>query len=274
MRANIYVLVAKNAKAEEILDIQTPLEKIPANKIYSSLETSEKLWASTNTVKLDELINNMAGTGKEAVITGLVLKGNHEIGMSSENIEKVKTPTLIQTENLGVFKRDKLVGWFDEMQSVGFSDIVGNTKSTASTISYPNGGNISMNVIRSKSSMKAHIEDGKPKIKVLLKIEGNLGSVQSNIDLTKTETITELEKLFEKHIKSKMNSAVLKAQKDFKSDVFGFGEEIHRRHPKEWKKLEKNWDEEFSKLKVETEVVVNLRGMGTITNPIRKEIEE
>lgn len=274
MRTNVYVVIAKEAKVEDILSIQTTIEKISANKIYTALESSDKLWGATHSLKLDELINSISSKGKNAVVTSVILKGNHEVGMNKENIEKSKPPTTLELGNSAVFKKDKLVGWLNESESMEYSHITDNTKGSVETINCQEGGNISIEIIRTKSTMKAKIENGNPKIDVVFQAEGNVSDVQCDIDLTKFESISKLEKQFETQIKKRMEDTILKAQKEFKSDIFGFGEEIRRSHPKEWKKLEKNWDDEFSKLQVKTKVVVKIKGVGTITKPIPKEIKE
>lgn len=46
-RTDFHFVIAKATTANNILSILTPLETIPANKIYDSLELSEELWAPT-----------------------------------------------------------------------------------------------------------------------------------------------------------------------------------------------------------------------------------
>ncbi|WHY81089.1 hypothetical protein QNH23_14455 [Siminovitchia fortis] len=41
------VVIAHETKAEDILKITTPIDKIPANKIMKALDFSEKLWGAT-----------------------------------------------------------------------------------------------------------------------------------------------------------------------------------------------------------------------------------
>ncbi|MEC2078547.1 Ger(x)C family spore germination protein, partial [Metabacillus fastidiosus] len=69
MRTDYYIAVAKDLKAENVLKVLTSLEDIPANQLFSSLETSEKAWAPTASVTLDALIPDIVSKGKEASLT-------------------------------------------------------------------------------------------------------------------------------------------------------------------------------------------------------------
>ncbi|MCF6409379.1 hypothetical protein [Pseudalkalibacillus salsuginis] len=56
LRTFFYNVVAKDSKVENALKVMTGLENIPASKLFSSLEISEKVWEHSITVTLDELI--------------------------------------------------------------------------------------------------------------------------------------------------------------------------------------------------------------------------
>ena len=68
--------------------------------------------------------------------------------------------------------------------------------------------------------------------------------------------------------------SIKKVQEDYQSDIFGFGEVIHRANPKAWKQLESNWDQEFSTLEVSVKVDAKIRRVGTIIESFQKETEE
>ena len=93
------------------------------------------------------------------------------------------------------------------------------------------------------------------------------------MDLTKPETITELEKIANKRVEELAKFAIDKAQKDFQSDIFGFGDVIYRKHPKEWKKLKKNWDETFASMPIHVNADFRIRRLGTVGNSFLEEME-
>jgi spore germination protein KC len=61
-------------------------------------------------------------------------------------------------------------------------------------------------------------------------------------------------------------------QKDFKSDIFGFGEAIHRADSKAWKELRNNWNTTgFVDLPVDIQVTAKISGVGTVVNSFLKD---
>ena len=263
-RTDFFIVVAKGTSAENALKILTPLEKIPANKLFSSLDTSEKTWAPTVGVTLDELISDIVSKGKQPVLTGLQVKGNQEIGESKENVEKLGTPSQLQYSGIGVFKEDKLIGWLNEKESKGYNYITDNVKSTVGHVTCPNGGEIALEVMNSNTNVKGKVKHGNPQIDIDTNLELNVGTVDCKIDLMNTKTIAELEKRVGQKTKSTIEQAINAVQEKYQVDIFGFGEVIRRSDSTYWKKVKNNWDEEFVDLPVHVKTNVKIRRVGTI----------
>jgi spore germination protein KC len=273
MRSDFYMTVAKGSTASDILKVITHQEKLPANKLFNALDNSEKKWGPTTTVTLDELINNLVIKGKEPILTGIKVYGNPENGSAFRNVETVSPKTTLGIDSLGVFKKDKLIGWLNEDESKGFNYIINNVSSTVVNVPCEDG-KLSIETVRSQTKVKGKMEKGKPKINISVFSEGNVGDVECKIDLSKPENIKKLEEKYQNSIKEKITAAIKKAQGDYQSDIFGFGEVIHRADPKAWKRLEPNWKQEFKNVKVSVNVNAKIRRLGTITKSFQKEIEE
>ncbi|KKI90065.1 spore gernimation protein GerC [Bacillus sp. SA1-12] len=273
MRTDFYITVAKGSTASDILNVQTALEKVPANKLFSALENSEKNWAATKSVKLDELINSIVSKGKEPVLTGIYVYNDPEAGSDIKNVQNVSPKTGLKIDSLAVFDNDKLIGWLNLDESKGFNYITDNVKSTVVKVPMEDGS-ISIETIRSKTKVKGKMVNGKPKINITINTEGNVGDVESKFDLSKPQNIDELNEKYQNDIKNKVETVIKKVQEDYQCDIFGFGEVIHRADPKAWKQLQKNWDEEFAELAVTVKVNADVRRLGTITESFQKEAEE
>ncbi|PHS35120.1 MAG: spore gernimation protein GerC [Alkaliphilus sp.] len=274
IRTDFYIMVARNTKAEKLLNILTPVEKIPASKIYSSLETSSKAWVQTKTVQLDQLISSLISKGKNPVLTGVVIKGSPEIGMDISNVEKVDAPTAVKISTIAAFKKDKLVGWLNESESKGLNYILGNVSNTVFSVHCLKEEKLAVELRRTKVKIKGKVENEEPKIDIKLWAEGNVAAAECEIDLSKPENIYAIQKKVAERIKKLMEAAIKKAQDDFKSDIFGFGEYIHRADPKAWKEFEKNWDKEFEDLEVNINVAAKISSTGTINKSFQKDVEE
>ncbi|AMO85251.1 Spore germination protein B3 precursor [Solibacillus isronensis B3W22] len=273
LRPDFYVVVAKDVTAREILNVTTDLESIPASKMFAGLKVSEKAWAGTYGVTLDELIVDLISEGKEAVLTGIQLAGNKQIGSTQQNIESISKPAQIKYDNLAVFKEDRLMGWLTEQDSRGYSGITNSVKSTVTSISCPNEGKSTIEVTNFHSKIEGNIVHGKPEVNIHTKAEGNVGEVRCKIDLKNPESIQELEKIYEKEATRIINETIDVLQEKYQSDIFGFGEAIHRSNPEEWNKIKENWDEEFSDLTVNVKVDMKIRLTGTVNSSFLEKIK-
>lgn len=272
-REDFFVAVSRRSQALEILENLTSIEKIPANKMSSSLQTSQKVWAPTVAVSLDELIMSLSSDGKHSVLTGITLLGDKSKSSIKDNVERTQSYARLHYEGIAVFKKDKLIGWLDETESKGYNYITNQVKSTVGSIACPDGGDLALEIIRSKSRIKGRMEDGKPVIDVKIYIESNVGEVFCQADLTDPDTIRKLEEIGHRRNEDIVKSAVKKA-KQLKTDIFGFGEVIHRSDPQQWKTIKKDWDDYFARAEVRVETDLRIRRTGTVNRPFMKKEEE
>jgi spore germination protein KC len=274
LRTDFYVAIAKGRRAEEILKVMTPLEKLPAVMINKAMDTSQKVWAPSLAVTIDKLIADLISDGKNPVLASVELKGDVNSGNNKSNVEFIDVPAVISSSMLAAFKGDKLRGWLNEDESKGHNYIVNKITSTIGYLSCPKGGKIAVEVVRSDTKVKTRIEDGDPIADIEVRIKQNVSEVSCKIDLTKMETIAELDDLSNKKVKSFIVSAINKAQQQLKSDIFGIGQSLHRTNPKEWKKLQRNWDEHFSNMQINVEVKAHTTFLGTITTSLQNNAKE
>ncbi|QHS21721.1 Ger(x)C family spore germination protein [Virgibacillus sp. MSP4-1] len=272
MRTDFNFAIARNYDAEDIINILTPIEKIPANKIYSTLKSSHNFWAPTKVVQLDELIASMTSKGKEAVLTELVILGDVQLGQDLENVQNVPPYASIKSSGLGVFKNDQLAGWLDEDQSRGFNIITNNIQNTTGVVPCGKSGELSVEAFKNSTELKGTIKGNKPKMKIKFTSEANIADVSCSIDFTNQKTLKKYEKKLENEAKNVIKTSVKRAQ-ELEADIFGFGEVFSRSNPKKWKTMQKNWAETFVQdLKVDVKVDVKIRRTGTITQPFMKDI--
>ena len=266
-RNDYFIVVSKDAKAEDALKILTSLEKIPAVRLFSSLETSEKQWAPTSTVTLGDLITDLVAKGKNPVLTGVVIQGNIDVGETPKNVETVDSPTQLKYSGLAVFKDDKLIGWLNQEESKVYNYLTNKVNNTVFYINCPEGKRISLEVFEAHSKVKGSVQEGKPAISINQYLEADIGEVQcSNLELTNPKTITELNQIANQKVIKLFETTIKKVQQEYKSDIFGFGEAIHRSNPQEWKKLSDNWDQTFVNLPVTVKVNMEIRQLGKVTN--------
>lgn len=264
-RTDFDFVVAKNTTAKNILSILTPLESIPGMEMYNSLKLSEENWASTKSMRMIALINAIIADGKNPVLTGIEISGDEIDLNSTDALKQSEQIKKLQYTSLAAFKKDKLAGWLNEDESKGYNYICGNVTNTAEYGSYGDKAKITFDVINTKSQMKASLINGKPAIDVEISVTQNIGTVEGEFDVTKPENKEILNEISEERIQSLCEQAVYKLQNELKTDIFGFGEAIHRKYPKLWEKIKDDWNNEFTELPVNITVRVKTNQFGQIT---------
>jgi len=267
-RNDFDVIVAHDATAEEVLNVLTPIEKVPANKMLNSLRTSEKSWGTTQSIKIDELINTLNNKETSVVMSAIEIHGDKSVGMEQTNVKKSKASAYLRYAGLAVFKEDKYIGLLteDESRSLGF--LKDKIESTIETLACPKGGTLSTEITHSKTKIKGKFENGSPKINVSIDVNQNVGEVECDIDLTKEKSLHYVNKKTAELIKKRIEKTISTVQQSYRVDIFGFGEALHRTNPKEWKKIKKEWLTIFQELPVKVEVHVNTQGLGTMENSL------
>jgi len=267
-RTDFYIAVAQGASANRLLSFMTHLEKIPANHIFNTMEVAEREWSPVVGVQLDELLNRLMSQGRNAVLTGIHIMGDQDKGGTKEDIEGVMPLATLQIGGMAVFRGDQLVGWLNETESRGYAGLANKVKRTVVETVCPEGGKLAVNVIRSNTVIKARVNKGEPRVEVRIRSEADISDVECKIDLNKNETIAYLQKEIGEAIKDNTEASIRKAKK-LKSDIFGFGETVHRADPTYWNKVKNDWNNEFPNLQVDIKPDVKIRRLGTIGNSIQ-----
>jgi spore germination protein KC len=273
-RTDFFIVVAKHLSAEDVLKVATPLEKVPANRMFFSLLTSERFWAPTRVVKLDEVILDLVTEGRSPVLTTIEVTGPEEIVEGKVNTEQINPPSKLKYAGLAYFKKDKLAGWLSENDSKAYNYLNDNVNNTVGVVTCPGGGQISLEIIRTKTEAKGGVELGKPWIEANIHAEMNVGTVECQIDLMDMGIMDKLEKSANEQLEELILTSVHKAQKQIKYDVFGFGDLIHRDDPKGWKGIKDNWEKAFVDLQVDVKADVKIRRLAKVGNSFINDIKE
>lgn len=277
IRSDFYMLVAKQSKARDILSVLTPFEKIPADSLFSSIKLSDKRWAATGRITLQHFITVLDRGGSNPVLSGVRVSGELSKGRTNELLKDLRPETLLVREGLAVFKKDKLVGWLGEDDSKTVNYMLNQVNGTVAHVPCPDGtkGNISINIVRSKSRIKAKTDgNGEPAFTAQLDLEANINAIQCDMQMNDPSAMTSIEKELEKLAWHNTLVNIREVQSKYGSDIYGFGEALHRQKPKLWKAYKNDWDRYFRKAPIDVEVKVAIRKVGSIIQPLVKDVKQ
>jgi spore germination protein KC len=204
-RVNVQFLVAQGT-AEEVLDVKSELEKVPANNIAKLLKGNARASSQINEIKLRDFASRLMSKTMAPFAPFIEISGDGE--------EKIAV-----ISGTAVFKSDKLVCKLDKKESRGLSWVLGEINSGIIDVEGPNNNIVSTEIIRAKGKMIPEIEDDRIKMKVNITEEGNIGEQMGPEDLTKLPVIALLERKESEVIQDEVMAAVEKAQK-LNADVY------------------------------------------------------
>ncbi|MDM5334202.1 Ger(x)C family spore germination protein [Ureibacillus composti] len=275
IRSTTRLVIAHNTKAGDLLKTLTGVDKIPAEKVNGTLEVTEQSRGANMEVTLQDVIKALTSKGKEPVISGISMKGDIELGKKLENIQKSELDTTLEADGLAIFKEGKLIDWYHDDMAKGVIWILDKIKETDVELNREGKKNaIVYNVIRQKTKVSADVINDIPTITINVRAEGDIREVRTPINLKDPKVILELEKELEKKIKTMLEDTVKRAQQN-KTDIFGFGEEVHRSNPKKWGKMKDDWNNNyFPNLNVQVKVEAFVRRSGLRTNSYFSDMEK
>lgn len=273
LRTDFFMLIARDEKASDILEVVTPFEYIPADSLYSSILISQKKWAATGKVTLQQFITELKKSGSDPILSGVQLNGSLAEGQSVDNVKKISPSTLLQHAGVGVFKGDRLVGWLGEPPSKTVNYVLNKVDSTVGYVSCPDSGIVGFTVNRADTSIDVTLNaENVPQFSVKLEIEADVNSVQCPIDIDQPSVIAALERNMEDKYDSNIKKHIVNVQQRYGADIFALGEVLHRKYPQVWKTYRNHWGESFKSVKIVIHSNVAIRRIGSIIQPINQEV--
>lgn len=262
-----YILLSKNTKAKNILEIISPLQTFPSQTIASDIETSSAKTSLIYEITYNDFIYTLLEEGINPVLNSVTIIGNKEKGTDTKELSDTVPEATIKIDTLGIFKEDKLLGWASTDQSKGINLLTNNVE------------NFYVKTKCEDKYMMNYIENIKTKTNididnniVNIKINGKATILETNckINLENPETI----KTLEQNIKDELNRIIKESanlvQKEYNTDVLGYGKIIHKKNPKKWNQIKDNWDEIFKNLNLKTEINIRIEDQGSLIQTIKE----
>lgn len=257
-RLTLHVLISKEKKAAELLSQQSITSEIRSFEIESMLDAQNSV-SKAPKVNANELINNLSGKGIAATLP--------TIGVTTN--EGLKTSELSGT---AVLKKNKLVGFLDEEDTKYFLIVINKFKGGVIADKKPPGAkeaNVTFEVFNSKTKVKPEYSDGKLTMNISVESDVSIGESGTTKNYIDEDGREKLREDAENKIEDEIKKLVEKVQSQYDADIFGFGLKVKQNMPGLWKKVEKDWEEEFQKVNVNVNVKLNIRNSGLLNKPIK-----
>ncbi|BBI35044.1 Ger(x)C family spore germination protein [Cohnella abietis] len=165
-----------------------------------------------------------------------------------------KERRLLQTVGIYSFQGDRLIGLMKERETKGYLRAGNKLSGAVETLKCDDGQTISFENTSNKSRLKVSVDSNmRPVIRIEIYADLNLTSLQCKDSEVTPGKISDWENSLNERISEDINQYIDFSQRN-KVDLLGVGEIIHRRHPKQWKKMKEDWDTIYASSRFNVEV--------------------
>ncbi len=162
---------------------------------------------------------------------------------------------------IAVFRGDRLVGFLDGAEARGYLWAAGRIRGAILEIPSPLPGIevLALEVIRVQSSIEPQISGQKIRIKVTIGALLEISEVPVGFVMSQ-DTVGRIEEAANEFIRREVYRTLRRVQREYKSDIYGFGQAVYRKDPRLWRRLEDDWNRHiFPHLEVQVQVRSNIR---------------
>lgn len=263
-RLKTYMLVVKGRKAADLLQVNYPYELAPAE----ALKEMEMLRGEGTIATLRDYMIASETEGMSPAIGVLEPAAFRRPGRPKED-------KLFRINGTAVFQSDKLAGFLNNAETHAFLWFKKNKTSDKFAANLPNGqGNVGFYMTSSSYHIDVDASSNPFKFRIQLQAKGDLFENNSPLDATDANNLTVIKKAIEDRIKRDMQAFLHKIQKEYKTDIVGFGEQLHRDNPKKWRTVKDEWDRHFASAQFSVSVDVSINNTGAIGPPLQLKEKE
>lgn len=268
-RKQFSVIVSRNSKSNDVLEILTPLETLNAKNITDSLIADNQFLGVSEVITFEQLMASYLNEKTDIILPSIEIVGDVKEGESSENIQRSSPTTKVILSGYGVFKDDKLEGYLSNQESINLSFVRNKIENTIVNYKCDSHNYMAIEVVNSKTEVSA--SDNKPEVKIKISGNANINEMNCKLDLTNNKTISDISKKINKQIERQIMSTIQKINSDYNADVYGFEDLFYKKNPKYYKQLKSKYQDDFlSHIEVKVEAHINLFSKGNLLKVISR----
>lgn len=262
LRMKTWVGIARG-KASEYVSVKTGMEDIPGIAVAELFRYNQLPSISTQTDML-RLYSDFLSDSIQPIVSAFRKR------------EKMPGEGRNQVELSGgaVFKGTRMLGWLTPEEIRGISWVRGETKSTVLSVSNISASDkkVAVEIRNIKVKTNSEIINGSPIINIDFKAEGHIAEEDFISNMSISEMKSKVEKETERQVKRYITQGIDRVQKEYKSDVLGFGRRVHIEHKYEWdRSIKSKWEDIYPNTEAKVNVHIDLRSSILYQQPIKQE---
>lgn len=169
----------------------------------------------------------------------------------------------------------KLIGFLNAREALYANWIHGKLNRFVIT-AFVKKGDGSVSVKLQTLKHKVHLNPSGSQINVDVDLTG-IGTIvenNSNLDPTKRMDLMTIQKALSESTQKSIIEMVNKVQKQYKADIFEFGESFHQQQPAQWKTIRPKWKETFPQLHITVKVDIQCKDPGQSSSALTNNFKD
>ncbi|WP_102399938.1 Ger(x)C family spore germination protein [Haloimpatiens massiliensis] len=249
VRNDMWILISGMDTASEILTKGKIEDEIISYELAETIKNSNKI-GKYNSVESFKFISDLSNKGIDA--TAPMVK-----------TVKQESKVYFQVFGTAVFKQDKMIGKLNEEEAVTLQILREKNPIFIIPIELHNKDNVSLEIMNTNRKLKVKTENNKIYISTYINIDVAISELaEEEVNYISKENREKLKKQVEEYIDKNANELIQKLQKEYKSDIVGFGDLIRKDVPKEWRKIGNKWKDKYQDTDIKVYANVNIKYSG------------
>ncbi len=185
------------------------------------------------------------------------------------------TKEQIQVAGMAVFNQKQMLGYLSDDESQGLTWILGHNPNTIISVPHPENSakSVAVEIGQVKVKIDSSINQEIPEFDISISGIGHIAEEDTFSGLSISDFKNTLETLSNQEIVKEVGLSLNKVQKEYKSDVLGFGKIVHSQHKKEWKGIKNQWSEIYPEAEVRVQANVTIKSSTLNQIPLRNNKE-
>ncbi|MCX7841686.1 MAG: Ger(x)C family spore germination protein [Clostridia bacterium] len=258
-RADVNIIISRTKKAKDILDkaasiqeiLSFEMEDMISNQASLSKAPSQEVW---------QFLNILEAEGVMPLIPVVDLR-------------TINGKSNLDIDGGAVFRKDKLVGFIDgeDIKYVLFAmDRIKGGLLIENIEENGEESKVSLEIFESDTKVRpVKLAENKAAIKLEVEVVVAVGEIKGYADVINEEGRKKLRGITEASLKKNIETVIKKIQKEYKSDIFGFGEKIREKFPSAWEKMRKDWENSFGELEVQVSCKARIENSAMAARPVK-----
>ena len=274
------MVVVCEGSARDCLQAQSEFEPLLPTEVSHILNLNKYFTSKTKGTNLFQVMYDLLTPGRETTLAflktftppekGSAIRQTPATGGKTSGEGDQPQRKVFSVTGAMAFRGEKLAGRLNEVETQGMLFIRDEAQGGIIPLAFdstPKNTSFLFRDVRTK--VKPIITREKITFQVKIKGTGELiGAAPETVDITKKSDVKKMEGLVNQEVERRCRNAVAKA-KELKSDVFGFGDKIHRTNSQVWKEIEDRWEEIFPYVDVDIKAEFSVEHSGLLNKSLK-----